>query len=180
MIYAFLAQGFEEIEAITVIDILRRAGKEVVTVGIGGRNVTGAHGIAVTADTDDKSAVLDERLEMVFLPGGMPGTLNLDKSDFVEKALAYCMANDLYISAICAAPSVLGHKGVLEGKKASCYPGFEKELKGAEVSYDPVSVDGRVITSRGPATAMAFGLKLAEIIASAEAAKKTGEGMLCS
>lgn len=180
MIYAFLAQGFEEIEAITVIDILRRAGKEVVTVGIGGRNITGAHGIAVTADTDDKSAVLDERLEMVFLPGGMPGTLNLDKSDFVEKALAYCMANDLYISAICAAPSVLGHKGVLEGKKASCYPGFEKELKGAEVSYDPVSVDGRVITSRGPATAMAFGLKLAEIIASAEAAKKTGEGMLCS
>lgn len=180
MIYAFLAQGFEEIEAITVIDILRRAGKEVVTVGIGGRNITGAHGIAVTADTDDKSAVLDERLEMVFLPGGMPGTLNLDKSDFVEKALAYCMANDLYIAAICAAPSVLGHKGVLEGKKASCYPGFEKELKGAEVSYDPVSVDGRVITSRGPATAMAFGLKLAEIIASAEAAKKTGEGMLCS
>lgn len=180
MIYAFLAQGFEEIEAITVIDILRRAGKEVVTVGIGGRNITGAHGIAVTADTDDKSAVLDERLEMVFLPGGMPGTLNLDKSDFVEKALAYCMANDLYISAICAAPSVLGHKGVLEGKKASCYPGFEKELKGAEVSYDPVSVDGKVITSRGPATAMAFGLKLAEIIVSAEAAKKTGEGMLCS
>ncbi|MCI5905079.1 MAG: DJ-1/PfpI family protein [Oscillospiraceae bacterium] len=180
MIYAFLAQGFEEIEAITVIDILRRAGKEVVTVGIGGRNITGAHGIAVTADTDDQSAQLDERLEMVFLPGGMPGTLNLDKSDFVEKALAYCMANDLYISAICAAPSVLGHKGVLEGKKASCYPGFEKELKGAEVSYDPVSVDGRVITSRGPATAMAFGLKLAEIIASAEAAKKTGEGMLCS
>ncbi|MGN0609424.1 MAG: DJ-1 family glyoxalase III [Oscillospiraceae bacterium] len=180
MIYAFLAQGFEEIEAITVIDILRRAGKEVVTVGIGGRNITGAHGIAVTADTDDKSAVLDERLEMVFLPGGMPGTLNLDKSDFVEKTLAYCTANDLYIAAICAAPSVLGHKGVLEGKKASCYPGFEKELKGAEVSYDPVSVDGKVITSRGPATAMAFGLKLAEITVSAEAAKKTGEGMLCS
>lgn len=180
MIYAFLAQGFEEIEAITVIDILRRAGKEVVTVGIGGRNITGAHGIAVAADTDDKSAVLDGKLEMVFLPGGMPGTLNLDKSDFVEKALAYCMANDLYIAAICAAPSVLGHKGVLEGKKASCYPGFEKELKGAEVSYDPVSVDGKVITSRGPATAMAFGLKLAEILTSAEAAKKTGEAMLCS
>lgn len=180
MIYAFLAQGFEEIEAITVIDILRRAGKEVVTVGIGGRNITGAHGISVTADTDNGSAPLDGKLEMVFLPGGMPGTLNLDKSDFIEKALAYCIANNLYIAAICAAPSVLGHKGVLEGKKASCYPGFEKELKGAKVSYDPVSVDGKVITSRGPATAMAFGLKLAEILTSAEAAKKTGEAMLCS
>jgi 4-methyl-5(b-hydroxyethyl)-thiazole monophosphate biosynthesis len=179
MVYAFLAQGFEEIEAISVIDILRRAGKEVVTVGIGGKSVTGAHGITVTADTDDSKAVLDNKLEMVFLPGGMPGTLNLEKSDFVQKALDYCTDNNLYISAICAAPSVLGHKGILKGKKASCYPGFEKDLTGAEVSYDAVSVDGKIITSRGPATASALGLKLAEILVSKEASDKTGAGMLC-
>ncbi|MCD7730765.1 MAG: DJ-1/PfpI family protein [Oscillospiraceae bacterium] len=179
MIYAFLADGFEEIEAVTVIDILRRAGREVVSVGIGGKNVRGAHGITVNADIDDSAAVLDEKLEMVFLPGGMPGTINLEKSEFVQKALDYCAANDRYIAAICAAPSVLGHKGILEGKKASCYPGFEKELRGANVSFDAVSVDGKIITSRGPATAVAMGLELAEIFTSREDASKLGEGMIC-
>ncbi len=179
MIYAFLAQGFEETEAITVVDILRRAGKEVNTVGIGGKSVTGSHGITVAADISDKEVKLDGNLEMVFLPGGMPGTLNLEKSDTVQSALDYCIANSLYIAAICAAPSILGHKGILKGKKASCFPGFENQLEGAEVSADAVSVDGNIITSRGPATAVALGIKLAEIFTSAEKAAKLGESLIC-
>ena len=133
MIYAFLANGFEEIEAITIIDILRRAEKEVITVGIGDNIIRGAHGMVVVADTQDNMIELDDKLEMIFLPGGMPGTLNLERSAVVQSAIDYCVENDKYIAAICAAPSILGHKGILDGKKACCYPGFEQELKGADV-----------------------------------------------
>ena len=135
MIYAFLANGFEEIEAITIIDILRRAEKEVITVGIGDNIIRGAHGMVVVADTQDNMIELDDKLEMIFLPGGMPGTLNLERSAVVQSAIDYCVENDKYIAAICAAPSILGHKGILDGKKACCYPGFEQELKGADVNY---------------------------------------------
>lgn len=105
--------------------------------------------------------------------------LNLDSSEFVEKTIRYCQDNDLYISAMCASPSVLGHKGVLKGKKACCYPGFEKEMLGAEVSYDDVTVDGKIITSRGPATAMNLAVKLSEIMAGTEKSSKVSEGLLC-
>lgn len=179
MVYVFLVDGFEETEAVTVIDVLRRSGAEVSSVGIGKKNVTGSHGITICADLDDSTAVLDEKLEMIYLPGGMPGMLNLDASDFVAKAIAYCRANDLYISAMCASPTVLGHKGVLKGKKACCYPGFEKELTGAEITYDDVTVDGKVITSRGPATAMALAVKLSEIMSGQEKSRKVSEGLLC-
>lgn len=179
MVYVFLAKGFEETEAVTVIDVLRRSGVETASVGIGGKNVTGSHGITICADCDDSTAVLDSKLEMIYLPGGMPGMLNLDSSEFVEKAIRYCQNNDLYISAMCASPSVLGHKGVLKGKKACCYPGFEKEMLGAEVSYDDVTVDGKIITSRGPATAMKLAVKLTEIMAGAEKSSKVSEGLLC-
>lgn len=179
MVYVFLADGFEETEAVTVIDVLRRSGAEVASVGIGKKNVTGSHGITICADLDDSTAVLDEKLEMIYLPGGMPGMLNLDASDFVAKAIAYCQVNDLYISAMCASPTVLGHKGVLKGKKACCYPGFEKELTGAEITYDDVTVDGKVITSRGPATAMALAVKLSEIMSGQEKSRKVSEGLLC-
>lgn len=179
MVYVFLAEGFEEIEAVTVIDVLRRSGTEVMSVGIGGRNIKGARGIIVCADTDDSAAVLDEKLDMIYLPGGLNGMKNLDASEYVEKAIRYCQANDLYISAMCASPTVLGHKGVLEGKKACCYPGFEKELYGAEVTTDDVTVDGKVITSRGPATAMALAVKLAEIMTDKATAEKVREGLLC-
>lgn len=179
MVYVFLANGFEEIEAVTVIDILRRSGSDVMSVGIGGKNIKGAHGVTFCADIDDSSAVLDDKLEMIYLPGGMPGMLNLDASEFVAKAIKYCHENGRYISAMCASPSVLGHKNVLNGKKACCYPGFEKELHGAEITYDDVTVDGKIITSRGPATAMSLALKLAEILNGKNISDKISGDLLC-
>ena len=178
MIYAFLAQGFEEIEAITVIDILRRAELEVVTVGIGDNLIRGAHGIVTATDTQDSFIELNDNVDMIFLPGGMPGTLNLEKSDVVQKAIDFCIKNDKYVAAICAAPSILGHRGDLKGKKACCYMGFEPELEGAEVSYEAVTVDGKIITSRGPATAFPLGLKLAEILTSPAKSKRLGDSMI--
>ncbi len=179
MIYAFLANGFEEIEAITIIDILRRAEKEVITVGIGDNIIRGAHGMVVVADTQDNMIELDDKLEMIFLPGGMPGTLNLERSAVVQSAIDYCVENDKYIAAICAAPSILGHKGILDGKKACCYPGFEQELKGADVNYDAVNADGKIITSRGAGTAIKLALKLVELFTSPERSKLMGDSLVC-
>lgn len=179
MIYAFLANGFEEIEAITIIDILRRAEKEVITVGIGDNIIRGAHGMVVVADTQDNMIELDDKLEMIFLPGGMPGTLNLERSAVVQSAIDYCVENDKYIAAICAAPSILGHKGILDGKKACCYPGFEQELKGADVNYDAVNADGKIITSRGAGTAIKLALKLVELFTSPERSKLMGDLLVC-
>lgn len=178
MIYIFLANGFEETEAVTPIDILRRCGKEVVTVGIGGTAIKSSHGITVVTDTEDKLISLDKNLEGIILPGGMPGTLNLEASEIVQKSIDYCIANNLYIGAICAAPSILGHKGILKGKKAVCFAGFESQLEGAEVSEEPVVRDGNIITSRGAGTAVDFGLKLAEVFASEEQSRKVGEAIL--
>ncbi len=179
MIYAFLANGFEEIEAITIIDILRRAEKEVITVGIGDNIIIGAHGMVVVADMQDNMIELDDKLEMIFLPGGMPGTLNLERSAVVQSAIDYCVENDKYIAAICAAPSILGHKGILDGKKACCYPGFEQELKGADVNYDAVNADGKIVTSRGAGTAIKLALKLVELFTSPERSKLMGDSLVC-
>ena len=179
MIYAFLANGFEEIEAITIIDILRREEKEVITVGIGDNIIRGAHGMVVVADTQDNMIELDDKLEMIFLPGGMPGTLNLERSAVVQSAIDYCVENDKYIAAICAAPSILGHKGILDGKKACCYPGFEQELKGADVNYDAVNADGKIVTSRGAGTAIKLALKLVELFTSPERSKLMGDSLVC-
>lgn len=179
MIYAFLANGFEEIEAITIIDILCRAEKEVITVGIGDNIIRGAHGMVVVADTQDNMIELDDKLEMIFLPGGMPGTLNLERSAVVQSAIDYCVENDKYIAAICAAPSILGHKGILDGKKACCYPGFEQELKGADVNYDAVNADGKIVTSRGAGTAIKLALKLVELFTSPERSKLMGDSLVC-
>ena len=128
MIYVFLADGFEETEAIAPIDLLRRAGKDVVTVGVGDNIIRGSHGIPVVTDTIAQEAPLTDELEMIVLPGGMPGTLNLEKSDYVQRAIDYCVSNNKYIGAICAAPSILGHMGLLKGRKAVCYEGFEAQL----------------------------------------------------
>lgn len=178
MIYIFLANGFEETEAVTPIDILRRCGKEVITVGIGDNIIKSSHGVTVVTDTEDKLISLDENLEGIILPGGMPGTLNLEASEVVQKSIDYCTANSLYIGAICAAPSILGHKGILKGRKAVCFTGFETQLEGAEVSDEPVVRDGNIITSRGAGTAVDFGLKLAEVLASEEQSRKVGEAIL--
>lgn len=178
MIYVFLAQGFEETEAIAPIDILRRCGKEVITVGIGDNIIKGSHGIAVVTDTEDKLVELTGDLEMIVLPGGMPGTLNLEKSETVQRAIDYCTANDLYIGAICAAPSILGHKGLLKGKKATCYTGFEDQLACAEVTDEPAVIDGKIVTARGAGVAVDFGLKLVEALVSKEKSEKMGEALL--
>ena len=160
MIYVFLANGFEEIEALAPVDILRRAELEVKIVGVGGKTITGSHGITVTADIEEKDVTTDD-MELMILPGGMPGTLNLEKSPIVTTCAEYCAKNDIYLAAICAAPSVLGQAGILNGKKAACHPGFEEKLTGAEVFFSPVVCDGNVITSRGMGTAVPFGLAVA-------------------
>ena len=159
MIYVFLAQGFEECEALAPIDILRRGGLEIKTVGIGSKTVTGAHNIPVVCDITEEEATTKD-LEGVILPGGMPGTLNLEKNETVQRFIDYTAENNLLLGAICAAPSILGHKNLLNGKKATCFTGFEKELLGAEVIDIPVVADGNIITAYGAGAAFDFGFKL--------------------
>lgn len=178
MIYVFLANGFEETEALAPLDILRRAELDVKTVGISGKTVTGSHGISVNADMDVTEITTDD-LEMVVLPGGMPGTLNLEKDPVVRVCINYCNENDKYICAICAAPSILGHMHILEGKKATCFTGFEGELYGAEVTGDPVTVDGKIITARGAGVSISFGLKIVEEFVGKEKSDKLFAGMRC-
>lgn len=179
MIYVFLANGFEEVEALTPVDILRRAGKQVITVGIGSQIIKGSHGISVVTDTDDGQLVLNDEIEMIVLPGGMPGTLNLEANKTVQDAIDFCVSNDKYIAAICAAPSILGHKGLLSGRSATCFPGFEDELKGAEYSSDFVVTDGKIITAKGAGAAMKFALKLTEIFCSKEKADSLEASLQC-
>lgn len=163
MVYMFLANGFEEVEALTPLDLLRRAGADVKTIGIGGRCITGAHGITVLSDLVDAD-VSDLSSEMIILPGGMPGTLGLAESDTVKTALDTALKNGAYIAAICAAPSVLGKYGFLEGKTATCFPGFEDSLTGAICSPSGVCRDGKIITGAGMGVALEFGLALVEAL----------------
>ncbi len=178
MIYVFLAEGFEEIEALTPVDCLRRAGKTVQTVGVGGSVIRGSHGISVTADITADAVKLDSSLEMIVLPGGMPGTRNLQKNETVRSVIRYCAEHGIYIAAICAAPSILGEMGLLDGKQATCYPGFEPELKGCDAKAVPVCQDGRIITGRGPGAAMDFALKLVSTFLGDQAAEKLAAQMV--
>ncbi|MBQ8921199.1 MAG: DJ-1/PfpI family protein [Oscillospiraceae bacterium] len=178
MIYIFLAEGFEEIEALTPADCLRRAGRDVRTVGIGGRIITGSHGIAVQADLTEDEIALDDALEMIVLPGGMPGTRNLQRNPAVRRAIQFCAEQERLIAAICAAPSILGEMGLLNGKTATCYPGFEPELTGCNAVAVPVYQDGRIITGRGPGAAMDFGLKLVAVLNGEQAAEKLASQMV--
>ncbi len=161
MIYMFLADGFEEVEALCPLDILRRAGLEVTTVGVGGKDVIrGAHGIIVHADIPD-ILYRDASPDMLILPGGMPGSKNLDESRIVDSALRSASRQGKYLAAICAAPMVLGKRGYLEGKRAVCFPGFEEFLTGATVDGENTVVrDGNIITAKGMGAAFDFGLEL--------------------
>ena len=182
MIAVFLAMGFEETEALAVVDILRRASLDVVTVGIGGRAIRGSHGITVAADLEDSQFQAEntvESLEAVVLPGGMPGTLNLEHSPVVQITLDYARKKGLWICAICAAPSILGHRGLLNGRKAICFPGYEEELTGASIIDSAVVVDDRFITSRGPGTTMEFGFQIVSELKSPALAKKLRASMQC-
>ena len=162
MIDMFLADGFEEIEALCPLDIMRRAGIEVRTVGVDSKEITGAHKITVTADI-----TLDEyeysSPDMIFLPGGMPGTLNLASSEKVIDTVKKAFAEKKYITAICAAPSILGDLGLLHGKEAICYPGFEDRLTGAKISSKRVVSDGKIITAAGMGAALELGLEIVRV-----------------
>lgn len=179
MVYCFLAKGFEEIEAVVPIDTLRRAGINVVTVGVGGKVIEGAHGITITADIEDSQINLTDELEMVLLPGGMPGTLNLKASESVKEALSFCESNNKYIAAICAAPIILGERSLLKGKRATCYTGFEEKLIGAIVTGEPVCVDDKIITARGAGVALEFAFALVTALVSKEKSSEIKESMLC-
>lgn len=178
MIPLFLADGFEEIEALATVDILRRAGVEVVTVGVGSKMPVGAHGIAVCADICENELNMNA-IEGVVLPGGMPGTTNLEASAIVQAAIAYAAQRGMLLAAICAAPSVLGHCGLLKDKKATCYPGFEDALKGAIIANDGVVVDGNVITASGAGVAVDFALALVAHLVSQEMADAIRGGIQC-
>lgn len=174
----YMAEGFEEIEAVTVVDALRRANVDARMVSITGqKEVKGAHGITVTADeifedSDNTGA------DMLVLPGGMPGTRHLAEHSGLKKIIMSFVEKNKPIGAICAAPSILGKMGLLDKKRAVCYPGFEETLKGAVIVKDIVSQDGNIITSKGPGTAVYFALKLVEQLAGREAAEKLHEGMI--
>lgn len=159
MVFVMLAEGFEEIEALTVVDVLRRAQVSVRTVSIKSKEVTGSHGITVLADKLLSEADFSE-LKMLVLPGGMPGTKNLDASGELSEALDRAVSEGKLVAAICAAPTILGKRGYLKGRRATCYEGMEGELLGAEFVREPVAVDLPFITSRGPATAMKFACEL--------------------
>lgn len=183
MVYVFFADGFEELEALSPVDVLRRAGIEVTTVGVGGRQITGAHQITVTCDVAADAAV-PEALEMVVLPGGMPGTANLEASAVVMSFLDKALAEHKWIAAICAAPSILGHRGILDGKEAICFPGFEETLQGAVLSQRAVCVDAsgesRIVTAKGAGVALEFALALVECLKGEDAARKLRGSMQCS
>lgn len=179
MIYVFLAQGFEEVEALAPIDLLRRCGKEVITVGVNDNIIVGSHNIPIVTDTITQEIKLDDTLEMIILPGGMPGTINLENDPAVQEAIDFCVKNDKFIGAICAAPSILGHKGILKNKKAVCFEGFENQLEGADISKDSVMADGNIITARGAGVAIQFGLKLVEVLISKERSDTLKAAILC-
>ncbi len=178
MIYVFLADGFEEIEALTPVDFLRRCDLSVRTVGVTGARVKGSHGIVVEADCLPEEIDLQDT-QMIILPGGMPGTLNLEKSQSVQDAISYCAENKIPIGAICAAPSILGHRGLLSGKRATCFSGFEGELIGAEVTGAPVEVDGMFVTSRGAGVANTFAFALAAVLLGEARVKVLKDSLLC-
>lgn len=178
MVYVHLANGFEEVEALTVIDLLRRAGVEVKSVSITGeKKVMGTHGIPVEADILYEEADY-EACEMIVLPGGLPGADYLGEHEGLVKHIRCFAENDKYLAAICAAPQVFGAQGVVEGKKATIYPGMEKCLNGALPQAEIVVQDGKVITSMGPATAMPFALKLIEALKGKEVSDSVADGLL--
>lgn len=179
MIYLFLANGFEETEAIAPVDVMRRAGVDVKTVAVDSSSefVTGSHGITIKADMTLSDVKMDKDMQGVVLPGGMPGTKNLEASKEVLEAVQFCFDNDRLVAAICAAPSILGHMGLLKAKKATCFPGFEKELNCAVFTGGSVTIDGNVITADGAGNAIKFGEAVTGWLVGGSAARRVTEAM---
>ncbi len=178
MVYLFLADGFEEIEALCVLDFLRRAGVETTTVGVRGKIANGSHKIPVVCDITADELDTDSNFEMVILPGGMPGSVNLDNSLVVDAMVKRAINENKFVCAICAAPFILGKRGILNGKRATCYPGFEKELLGAEVVDSGVVRDGKIITGRAMGSAHDFALEIIEALCGKEMRQKLKDSVL--
>lgn len=177
MIAVLLADGFEEIEALTPLDVLRRAGLDVKTVAIGSKIAVGSHGIPVICDMDAQE-VNEKELSAVIFPGGMPGSLNLDASPYSDKFIKAVQDNGGRIAAICAAPLVLGRRGLLKGKEAICYPGFEKELLGAKISEKSVVTDANITTAKGMGVALPFALELVRLICGEDRATEISKSVM--
>ena len=172
MLGIFFADGFEEIEALATVDVLRRAGIDVATISItAGKEVTGGHGVTVLADKTLSETDFSS-LSGIILPGGNPGFKNLEKCDeLMDKVVAFSKDKDRLVAAICGAPSLLGHKGIVRGKTATIYPGMEGELAGAKAVTDRAVTDGNIITSRGAGTAIDFALEIVKYYKGDAAAK---------
>jgi len=178
MVYLFLADGFEIIEALAPLDVLTRAGVEVKTVGVTGKMVTASCGVQVAANMEISDFDF-YNVEAVILPGGMPGTLNLENSELVQKAIDNAVNINVPVCAICAAPSILGHKGLLSGKQAVCFPGFEEALEGAEISSEYVVCDGNFITAKGAGVCIDFGLEIVKKLKGEEIAETIRKQIQC-
>lgn len=177
MVYIFLANGFEEIEALCVLDFLRRASIDTQTVGIGEKTITGSHKIPVVCDITDGELNGNETFDMIILPGGLPGATNLDKSPVVDHFVNRAIKEDKFISAICAAPFILGKRGILNGKRATCYPGFENELIGAELVKNGCVRDGKIITACAMGKSHDFALEIVEALSDKETRQKLKEAV---
>ena len=177
-LYIHLAEGFEEIEAVTIIDVLRRAGLNVISVSVtGNRMVKGSHNIEMKADL-----LFDEvdftSGEMIILPGGMPGSKNLNEHAGLKRQILEYQKSGKYLAAICAAPIVFGNLGILNGKRAVCYPGYEAHLTGADVQSNSYIVDNNIITGRGVGAALNFSLEIVRILVGEERALQLRKAML--
>lgn len=177
-VLVFFAEGFEEIEALTVVDLLRRSKVETCMVSVtGGKTVKSSHGVEVVMDEVITEVDFDSA-EVIVLPGGMPGTLNLEANELLMSKVDEFYNNGKKIAAICAAPSIFGHKGILKGRSACSYPSFESHLEGANVSKNTVEVSDNVITSRGMGTAIDFGLKLVEVLCGVDKAEELAKSIV--
>ena len=178
MVYMLLGTGFEETEAIAPLDLMRRAGIQVLTVGVNGKTVYGGHGIGVEADITLEEMDLTQ-LEMIVLPGGLGGVASVRASQDAMEALRFAWENDKFVAAICAGPTVLADLGITDGRKATCYPGCESGMGSAVMVPDvPCVRDGKLITGTSAGCAVPFGLALIEALKGAETAKKIGQQII--
>ncbi|MBQ8392371.1 MAG: DJ-1/PfpI family protein [Clostridia bacterium] len=178
MVYMFLANGFEEIEALYTLDVLRRAMVDIKTVGVSSKTALGSHGIPVICDITTDELPFDNGFDMIILPGGMPGSTNLDNDESVNRYISIAKENGKYICAICAAPFILGKRGLLKGKKATCFPGFEKYLDGATVVDAGVVRDGNIITGRAMGSAHDFALAILEALKGEDKAQEIKKAII--
>lgn len=178
MVYILLGNGFEEIEAVAPLDILRRGGVEAKFAGVGGLIITGAHGIAVNCDVAAEDIDID-KADMLVVPGGLGGVESISGNETAMSKLKMAGENGVALAAICAGPTVLYRLGLLNGIKAVCYPGMEEEMPGVEFAQSAVCADGKVITGRGPGAALEFGFELLRYFKGDEAVAELRSSMVC-